>query len=159
MVNNTKNFKLIMSVKSIPEGFHTITPYLHVKDIKNMIGFLTHAFDAKTIQTSKLANGTILNAQMQIGDSMIELSEVQGDFQPMPCAIHLYVEDADAVYAKAVEVGAMGVMEPSTQFYGDREAFVIDPANNHWYIATRVENVSEEELQKRMKEFMEETNG
>lgn len=144
-----------MNVNPIPQGFHTITPYLHVKDIKNMIGFLTHAFGAKTIQTSKLADGTILNAQMQIGDSMIELSEVRGDFQPMPCAIHLYVEDADAVYAKAVEVGAMSVMEPSTQFYGDREAFVIDPSNNHWYIATRVENVSEEEMQKRMQTFME----
>src|SRR5437764_3932712 len=145
-----------MNVRPIPEGFYTITPYFHVKDINNMIGFLTHVFGAKTIQTSKLANGKILNAQMQIADSMIELSEVHGDFQPMPCAIHLYVEDADAVYAKAVEVGAMSVMEPSTQFYGDREAFVIDPNNNHWYIATRLENVSEEELQKRMQSFMEE---
>jgi uncharacterized glyoxalase superfamily protein PhnB len=144
-----------MNINPIPQGFHTITPYLHVKDIKNMIGFLIHAFGAKTIHVSKLADGTVLNAQMQIGDSMIELSEVQGDFQPMPCAIHLYVEDADAVYTKAVEVGAMSVMEPSTQFYGDREAFVIDPCNNHWYIATRVENVSEEELQKRMQKFVE----
>src|SRR6476619_4575158 len=145
-----------MNVNPIPNGFHKITPYLHVKDIRNMIGFLTHAFGAKTIQTSKLADGTILNAQMQIGDSIIELSEVRGDFQPMPCAIHLYVDDTDDVYKKAVEVGAMPVMEPSNQFYGDREAFVIDPSGNHWYIATRIENVSEEEMDKRVKEFMEE---
>jgi uncharacterized glyoxalase superfamily protein PhnB len=145
-----------MKVKPIPEGLHSITPYLHVRDINNMMGFLTHAFGARTVHISRLEDGTILNARMQIGDSMIELSEVRGDFQPMPCAIHLYVEDADAVYAKAVEVGAMSVMEPSTQFYGDREAFVIDPGNNHWYIATRVEDVSEEEMQARMRKFMEE---
>lgn len=123
------------------------------------MGFLTHAFGAKTVQASKLDDGTILNAQMKIGDSMIELSEVRGDFQPMPCAIHLYVEDADAVYQKAVEVGAMSVMEPSTQFYGDRESFVIDPNGNHWYIATRVEQVSEEEMQRRVKQFMEGHDG
>jgi PhnB protein len=147
-----------MSVDAIPEGFHTITPYMHVQDVANLIGFLTHAFDAKTIKSSKLADGTIINAQLQIGDSMIELSEVRGDFKPMPCAIHLYVEDTDVVYKKAVELGAMPVMEPSNQFYGDREAFVIDPSGNHWYIATRVENVSEEEMNRRVKEFMEEKN-
>ncbi|HEY6978612.1 MAG TPA: VOC family protein [Chitinophagaceae bacterium] len=147
-----------MSVNPIPEGFHTITPYLHVQDVGNLIGFLTHAFDAKTLKSSKLEDGTIINAQLQIGDSIIELSEVRGDFQPMPCAIHLYVQDTDAVYKKAVEVGAMPVMEPSDQFYGDREAFIVDPSGNHWYIATRIENVSEEEMNKRVKEFMEEKN-
>ena len=147
-----------MSANPIPEGFHTITPYLHVQDVANLIGFLTHAFDAKTLKSSKLTDGAIINAQLQIGDSIIELSEVRGDFRPMPSAIHLYVEDTDAVYRKAVEVGAMSVMEPSNQFYGDREAFVIDPSGNHWYIATRVENVSEEEISKRVKEFMDEKN-
>ena len=147
-----------MNVNPIPEGFHTITPYLHVQDVANLIGFLTHAFNAKTLKSLKLPDGTILNAQLQIGNSMIELSEVRGDFRPMLSAIHLYVEDTDAVYRKAVEVGAMPVMEPSNQFYGDREAFVIDPSGNHWYIATRIENVSEEEIDKRVKEFMEEKN-
>jgi len=147
-----------MNVNPIPEGFHTITPYLHVQDVANLIGFLTHAFGAKILKSSKLADGIVINAQLQIGDSMIELSEVRGDFQPMPSAMHLYVEDTDAVYKKAVEVGAMSVMEPSTQFYGDREAFVIDPSGNHWYIATRIENVSEDEMKKRMREFVEQRN-
>jgi uncharacterized glyoxalase superfamily protein PhnB len=143
-----------MNVAPIPEGFHTITPYLHVHDVPNLIGFLTHGFGAKLLHSSKLADGTIINARVQIGDSVIEMSEVRGDFQPMPCAIHLYVEDADAVYKQAVEVGALSVMEPSTQFYGDREAFVIDPCGNHWYIATRIENVTDEELQLRMNNFL-----
>ena len=143
-----------MKVDPIPEGFHSITPYLHVQDVPNLIGFLKHAFGAVVVHSSRLADGTIINARLRIGDSVIEISEVRGNFQPMPCAIHLYVEDADAVYKHAVEVGAMSVMEPSTQFYGDREAFVIDPCGNHWYIATRVEEVSEEEMQKRMNEVM-----
>jgi PhnB protein len=143
-----------MKVNPIPEGFHTITPYLHVEDVSNLMGFLKHAFDAKTVKSSKLADGTVINAQLKIGDSMIELSEVRGDFQPMPCAMHLYVNDVDAAYKKAVEVGAMSIMEPTNQFYGDREAFVIDPSGNHWYIATRIENVSEKEMQQRMKNFM-----
>src|SRR5437867_11136730 len=123
-----------MKVNPIPQGFHAITPYLHVEDVPNLIGFLTHAFGAKELYNSKLPNGTVINARLQIGDSVIEMSEVRGDFKPMPCAIHLYVEDADAVYKKAVEVGATSVMEPSNQFYGDREAFIIDPCGNHWYI-------------------------
>ena len=143
-----------MPVDPIPQGFRSITPYLHVEDLQNLMGFLTHAFGAKEISKSKMADGTIANACMQIGNSFIEMSEVQTGFKPMPCAIHLYVEDADAVYKKAVEVGAMSVMEPMTQFYGDREAFVIDPSGNHWYIATRVENIKEEDMQQRMEAFM-----
>ncbi len=143
-----------MTVNPIPEGFSTITPYLHVEDLPNLMGFLTHAFGAKQISLSKTASGSIANACMQIGSSYIEMSEVQEGFRPMPCAIHLFVEDADAVYKKAVEVGALSVMEPTTQFYGDREAFVIDPSGNHWYIATRIENIPEEEMQQRMEEFV-----
>ena len=143
-----------MNVNPIPEGFHTITPYLHVEDVSNLMGFLKHAFDAEILKSSKLADGTVINAQLKIGDSIIELSKVRGDFQPMPCAMHLYIKDVDAVYKKAVEVGAISVMEPTDQFYGDREAFVIDPGGNHWYIATRIENVPENEIQRRMKNFM-----
>ena len=143
-----------MQVSPIPEGFRSITPYLHVEGLQNLMGFLTHAFGAKQISISKAANGSIANACMQIGNSYIEMSEVQQGFQPMPCAIHLFVEDADAVYKKAVEVGALSVMEPVTQFYGDREAFVIDPSGNHWYIATRVENIPESEMQQRMADFV-----
>lgn len=147
-----------MAVNPIPEGFRSITPYLHVEDLRNLMGFLTHAFGAKEIRKSQTADGTIANACMQIGDSYIEMSEVQQGFQPMACAIHLYVEDADAVYKKAVEVGALSVMEPVTQFYGDREAFVIDPSGNHWYIATRIENIPENELQQRLEAFVKQRN-
>jgi len=147
-----------MPVNPIPEHFHSITPYLHVQGVQNLVGFLTHAFGAKEISSSKLPDGTIINACMQIGNSVIEISEVRGGFQPMPCAIHLYVDDADAIYKKALEVGAEPVMEPVTQFYGDREAFVKDPSGNHWYIATRIENVTEEEIKKRMEEMVKRMN-
>ena len=147
-----------MPVNPIPEGFRTITPYLHVEGLQNLMGFLTHAFGAKQISISKTTNGSIANACMQIGNAYIEMSEVQEGFRPMPCAIHLFVEDADAVYKKAVEVGALSVMEPTTQFYGDREAFVIDPSGNHWYIATRIENIPEYEMQQRMEAFVKKMN-
>lgn len=147
-----------MAVNPVPQGFRSITPYLHVEDLPNLMGFLMHAFGAKEITKSRTREGKIANACMQIGDSFIEMSEVQTGYKAMPCAIHLYVEDADAVFKKAVEVGAMAVMEPVTQFYGDREAFVIDPSGNHWYIATRIENIAEEDMQQRLDDFMKQMN-
>ncbi|NNV56813.1 VOC family protein [Limnovirga soli] len=142
-----------MEVNPIPQGFSSITPYLHVQGLPHLMGFLTHAFGAKEISATKLPDGMVINACMQIGNAVIEISEVHGGFYPMPCAIHLYVADVDAVYAQAVEVGAEPVMEPTNQFYGDREAFVKDPCGNHWYIASRIENVPEEVLQQRMIEM------
>lgn len=147
-----------MKTDYIPEGFYSITPYLHVEDAPNLMGFLKHAFDAEEVDSTKLPDGTVINAKMKIGNSMIELSEVRGGFKPLPCAIHLYVPDADAVYRKAVELGAASVMEPANQFYGDREAFVIDPCGNHWYIATKIEEVPKAEMQKRIAYFMARTN-
>ena len=91
-----------MGIDKIPEHFHSITPYLHVQGVQNLMGFLTHAFGAEEINSTKLPDGTIVNACMKIGGSVIEMSEVRGGFQPMPCAIHLYVDDTDAVYKKAV---------------------------------------------------------
>jgi PhnB protein len=142
-----------MEVSPVPKLFHSVTPYLHVEDVQNLIGFLIHAFGAKQLNNTSLPDGTIINARLLIGNSVIEMSEVRGSFKPMPCALHLYVDDADELYNKAVELGAVSVMEPSDQFYGDREAFIIDPCGNHWYIATHKEVVSNEEMKKRMNEF------
>lgn len=142
-----------MKVSPVPEGFHSITPYLHVEDAVNLVNFLVHAFEAKVRHTTTLADGSLLNAHLLIGDSMIEISQVRGDFRAMPSALHLYVSDVDQVYQKAVEVGALAIAEPENRIYGDREAFVIDPAGNHWYLATRVENLSAEEINKRMNDL------
>lgn len=142
-----------MKVNPVPEGFHSVTPFLHVEDAVNLINFLVHAFDARVRHTTTLADGSLINANLIIGDSIIEISQVRGDFQPMPAALHLYVEDVDSLYQKAVELGGLSVAEPADQLYGDREAFIIDPAGNHWYLATRIENLTTEEINRRMNQL------
>ncbi len=129
-----------MKAKPIPDGFHTVTPYLHVQEVPRLIEFLKRAFGAKEVGVSKMPDGTILNARLRIGDSMIELSEARGDFKQMPCAIHLYLDDVDATYRQAIQAGGTSVMEPTDQSYGDRDAFVRDPAGNHWYIAKHIKD-------------------
>jgi Uncharacterized protein conserved in bacteria len=125
----------------IPEGLRSITPALHPKGADKVIEFMKQAFDAEELMRHLTPQGTIAHAQVRIGDSVIELGEAHGPFQPMPTAFHLYVKDADAVYRKAVDAGATSVTEPSDMSYGDREACVIDPFGNHWYIATHKKDI------------------
>lgn len=96
-----------------------------------------------------LADGTIMHAEVRIGDSVVMMGESGGEFTPMPASIHLYVEDTDATYKRALRAGATSLREPADQFYGDRSAGVKDLAGNHWWIATHKEDVSPEELEKR----------
>lgn len=137
------------TVKPIPEGFHSITPYLIVQGAERLIEFLQQAFGAELIYTSKKPDGTIGHSEMRIGDSMIELADGNEQWKPMTAAIHLYVPDTDATYRRAIEAGATSLYEPADMFYGERSGGVADPSGNHWYIATRQENLSEEELHRR----------
>ncbi len=88
---------------------------------------------------------------MKIGDSIVMMAEPFGEWKSMPASLYLYTEDVDASYKRALEAGAASVSEPADQFYGDRSAGVKDPSGNYWGIATHVEDVSPEEMQKRMK--------
>jgi PhnB protein len=143
-----------MTVKPIPDGYHSVTPYLMVADAAGLLEFLRDAFGA--VEAEKMAgpDGKIMHAEVKIGDSHVMLSEAQGQWQPMPCAIYLYVTDADATYAQALAAGATSVMEPMDQFYGDRHGGVKDRFGNLWWIATRIEDVSKEELARRAQEWM-----
>jgi uncharacterized glyoxalase superfamily protein PhnB len=138
-----------MAARPIPEGFHTVTPYLLVRGAAKLIDFLKRAFEAKEIERMRRQDGTIMHAEVRIGDSIVMMAEPTGDFAPMPSAMYLYVTDTDAVYRRAVQAGATSVMEPVDQFYGDRRAGVKDPVGNLWWIATHKEDVSQEELRKR----------
>lgn len=141
-----------MPVSPIPAGFHTITPYLIVPDARAQINFLKRALDAKTTEMlSQDSDGTIRHAELRIGDSMIMISEASGDWKARAMAFYLYVSDCDGWYRRAIEAGAKSLMEPADQFYGDRNAGVEDPAGNHWWIATHIEDVSPEELDRRAK--------
>jgi PhnB protein len=139
-----------MAVQPIPDGFHTVTPYLLVSDAARLIEFLKQAFGAEVVRQSTRPDGGILHAQVRVGDSPVMMGEVSGPWQPMPGSLYLYVPDTDAVYRRALRAGASSVMEPADQFYGDRNAGVKDPVGNIWWIATHIEDVSDEELARRV---------
>jgi len=142
-----------MAVKPIPEGFHSVTPYLVVDDAAQLLDFIQQAFDGKLTERMEGPNGTIAHAEVRIGDSHLMLSDARSPWKPTSSAIYLYVNDTDATYKRALESGGTSVMEPANQFYGDRNAGIQDPAGNFWWIATHVEDVAPEEMKKRAEAF------
>jgi uncharacterized glyoxalase superfamily protein PhnB len=136
------------TVKPIPEGYRTVTPYLIVTHAHEVIEFMKRAFGAQLLFQMANPDGSIGHSELRVGDSMIMLSSGREQWKAMPTMIHLYVEDCDAVFAKAVEAGAEVVMPLADQFYGDRSGGVKDVAGNLWWIATHVKDVSEEDLKR-----------
>lgn len=143
-----------MAVKPIPEGYHTITPYLSVQGADKLINFLKQVFAATEIECMANADGTIKHAEVRIGDSVVMISEFQGECKSMPAAFYMYVKDADAIYKRALQAGAVSLMEPVDTFYSNRELGVKDQFGNSWWIATQQEDVSPEEMQKRFEADM-----
>ncbi len=127
--------------RPIPEGLRSVTPYLHPRGAAQMIEFLEHAFGAEAVLRDTSPDGTIVHAKVRIGDSILEMGEAHGEYQPMPCVLHLYVNDTDALYARAVRAGATSIQEPADQPYGDHSAGVQDPFGNQWFIATHIKDV------------------
>lgn len=119
-----------------PEGYHTVTPFFHVRGAREFIAFLGNAFGGTTAHITDMPGREVAHAAVRIGDSLIELGEAHGDSQPMPAAIHLFVDDVDSVYERALRAGAKSVEPPADKPYGERGAFVIDPFENQWFIAT-----------------------
>lgn len=144
-----------MAVKPIPEGFHSVTPYLVVHEVPKLLDFLKQAFNAQEIMRMPQPDGTIMHAEVRIGDSPIMMGEAQGEHKPMPGSIYLYVDDVDVAYRRALQAGATMQMQPANQFWGDRLASVIDPVGNHWSIAKHVEDVPPDELARRAKAMMQ----
>jgi len=140
-----------MSVKPIPEGYHTVTPFLTIPGAVELIEFLKQVFNAREKERIMMPNGALAHAEVIIGDSVIMLGEpMGGECVPMPGAFYLYLEDMEAAYQRALAAGATSTMEPADQFWGDRLAAVKDRFGNVWNLATHVEDVSAEELKRRM---------
>jgi PhnB protein len=151
-----------MAVKPIPEGYTTPVPYLAVDDAEAAIEYYKKAFGAKERVRMPMPDGKIGHAELEIGQSIIMLSD------PFPQAstrspkelggtsssIFLFAEDVDAVVKRAVDAGATVTMEVGDQFWGDRMGSITDPFGHSWSIATHVEDVSPEEMEKRSAEFM-----
>ncbi len=139
-----------MAVKPIPEGYHSITPYLVVNGAAKVLDFVKQAFGAQEVMRMPGPNGTIGHAEVKIGDSFVMMADASPQHPARPSMLLLYVPNVDEVYQRALKVGGKTEREPADQFYGDRSAGVTDPAGNQWVIATHVEDVSPEEMKRRM---------
>jgi PhnB protein len=138
-----------MAVKPIPDGYHTITPYIVVEGAAKFIEFLTQAFDAKVKERMVRPDGKVAHAEVILGDSILMLGETTAEAKLQSAGIYLYVPDVDATYRRALRAGATSVAEPADQFYGDRSARVRDAWGNFWGIASHVEDVPPEEMKRR----------
>lgn len=142
-----------MSVQSIPKGYHTITPYLVVKDVDEVVTFIQKAFDARVDASIKNEDQQTMHAEITIGDSKLMIGREQEPGTATSSMLYLYMKDTDNVYKKALKAGGVSIMEPTDQFYGDRNAAVQGPSDTQWWIGTHIEDVSPEEIQKRAKAF------
>ncbi len=132
-----------------PEGYHTVTPYLVVDDVAKLIKFIKHAFGGKLTEQMDQPDGSITHAEMRIGDSVVMMGQASENEHPTTTMLYLYLEDTDAAYRQALSAGASSLREPRDEFYGDRSAGVKDAFGNQWWMATHIEEVSPEEMQRR----------
>ncbi len=142
-----------MAVKPIPDGYHTVTPYITVDHPEAVMDFLKKTFDAQETFAMRDDQGHVQHAEMKVGSSMVMFGRSHGDWHSRPGNFYIYIEDCDAVYKKAIAAGAKSLSEPANQFYGDRHGGVTDSEGNNWWIGTHIEDVPADEMDRRAKEF------
>jgi uncharacterized glyoxalase superfamily protein PhnB len=138
-----------MPVDPIPEGYSAVTPYLVVHDAPGLMKFVEQAFGGRERMRMTGPDGAIRHGEFDIGNARVMVAEASKEFPPIPAMLHVYVEDVDAVYERALGAGAESLAEPADQFYGDRMAGVRDAFGNQWWLATHFEDVSAEEAERR----------
>jgi uncharacterized glyoxalase superfamily protein PhnB len=142
-----------MATKSIPEGYHSITPSFCVDGAQKFINFLKEVFAAQDRFKMDGPGGKVMHAELNIGDSAVMVSDVMPQWPAKSNSLYVYVDDVDATYQRALKAGATAVRAPENAFYGDRTSSVQDPFGNMWGIATHVEDVPPDEMQKRAEAF------
>ena len=156
-----------MAAKPVPEGYHTVTPYLSVDDAAAAIRFYERAFGATEMMRMPTPDGKIAHAEIRIGDSLVMVSDPMPQSTVRPpqevggttAGIFLYVDDVDAAFAQALEAGATSLMEPADMFWGDRFGSLTDPFGHHWSLATHVEDLTEEQIAERARAAMADAAG
>jgi PhnB protein len=145
-----------MAVKPIPDGYHSVQPYLVINGAAKAIEFYKKAFGATERFAMKQPDGRIGHAELEIGDSCIMMADENAQMEAFapshyggsPVSLMIYTEDCDRMYKQAIAAGATSDREPADQFYGDRMAGVRDPFGYKWYIATHIKDVSKEDMEK-----------
>lgn len=156
-----------MAIQPIPEGYHTVTPYLIFGDAAKAIEFYTEAFGATEVMRILKPDGGVGHAEIRIGDSMIMLADEHPDmgasgpeaYGGSPASFMIYVEGVDERFSQALAAGAEEIRPVKDQFYGDRSGTVKDPFGYQWSLATHVEDVSPEEMDRRHRALAEEGTG
>ncbi|MCG7571449.1 VOC family protein [Pseudoalteromonas sp. CNC9-20] len=153
-----------MSVSAKPKGFHSLTAYLIIDGAAKAMAFYQHVFAAEIVMQMPLPDGGIAHGELKIGDSYLMVADACPDehfvsphqLGGTPVSMMLYVEDVDTTFARAIDVGAKELRPVHDQFYGDRAGTLEDPFGHIWTIATHQEDLSPEQLQQRMADFMSE---
>jgi PhnB protein len=148
-----------MPVNPIPDGYHSVTPYLIIRGAAEAIEFYKKGFGATELFRMAAPDGKIGHAEIQVGDSRIMLADEYPDMGYQgpetiggsPVSLMIYLEDVDTVFNRAVDAGAIVKEAPQDKFYGDRIGTVIDPFGHRWHLATHKEDVSMEEMERRAK--------
>jgi PhnB protein len=151
-----------MPAKPVPEGYHTVTPYLTVRDAARAIEFYKKAFGAKEKGVMKGPDGKVMHAELVIGDSIIMLADEFPQFGSLSpqsvggsaSGLHIYLEDVDSAFDRAVEAGAKVEMPVADMFWGDRYGKLSDPFGHKWSIGTHKADLSNEEIERAQEEFM-----
>jgi PhnB protein len=151
-----------MAVKPIPEGYHTVTPFMTVKDCARAIEFYKQAFGAEERGIAKDPSGKVMHAEIKIGDSVIMMGDECPEFGAVSphtvggssMGLHIYVADVDGAFARAVKAGAKVEMPVTDQFWGDRYGKLRDPFGHKWSIATHVKDMSSDEMKRAMDDAM-----
>lgn len=145
-----------MTIKSIPDGYHSIQPYLMIEGVTAAAEFYKRAFGATECICMKQPDGRVAHAEIQIGDSRIMMADENAQIEAFApshfggssVSLLLYTEDCDAMYKQSLTAGAKSVREPANQPYGDRMCGILDPFGYKWWIATHIQNVTKEDLEK-----------
>jgi uncharacterized glyoxalase superfamily protein PhnB len=148
--------------KAVPAGFHTLTPHITVRDADKALEFYKRAFGAEVLNVARMPNGKVMHAAVQIGDSKLLLNEESpeyGALSPLSTGgtgvvLHIYLENVDAAFDRAVSAGAEVKMPLMDQFWGDRYGVVADPYGHKWSLATHIKDMSPEEMQRAQDEAM-----
>lgn len=128
------------SAQQVKTVYPTVTPYLIVKNARGLIDFLQNAFDFQEVTRHLQPDGSIMHAELTLENSMIMLSDASKVYIPNPTMIHLFLDDCDTFYRRALDAGAVSIREPQDQDYGHRSAGVSDQSGNQWWIASNIKN-------------------